>query len=135
MFDRVVAHMVLMDIPVLDALVRDVLHAVKPEGRFIFTTPHPCFFNHKMRRDEAGRPFRAVTGYHQEEVWRIEGFGGHNHYHRSLTTYFDLLRTHNFTVSRPFEPEHIPAETSEASFWRSIPVFILIEAISLNSSR
>ena len=129
-FDRVIAHMVLMDIPVLDALTHDIKQVLKPDGRFIFTMPHPCFFNQKMRLDENGQPFRAVAGYHREEVWRIDGFGGHNHYHRSLTYYFELLRTHGFAVSRLFEPEHIPAEASELeSFWRSIPVFILIEAV------
>lgn len=131
-FDRVLAHMVLMDVPMLDTLVHDV-RQILPEGKFIFTLPHPCFFNQKMCRDETGRPFRAVTGYHQEEVWRIEDFGGHNHYHLSLSYYFNLLRTHGFVVSRLFEPEHIPAGTSEASFWQSIPVFLLIEAVSLKA--
>lgn len=132
-FDRIVAHMVLMDIPGLDELIRDVGRVLRPRGKFVFTLPHPCFFNQKMGRDDTtGQPFRAVTGYHREEVWRIDGFGGHNHYHRSLTYYFDLLRNHGFTVSRLFEPEHIPAEESElTSFWRSIPVFVLIEAVQL----
>ena len=129
-FDRVVAHMVLMDIPVLDKLIHDVKQVLKPDSKFIFTMPHPCFFNQKLRLDENGQPFRAVTGYHREEMWRVDGFGGHNHYHRSLTYYFELLRTHGFAISRLFEPEHIPAEDDGLpSFWRSILVFILIEAV------
>lgn len=131
-FDRIVSHMVVMDLPEIDLLLTDLRKVIKPDGRFIFTMPHPCFFNYGMRRDEkTGQPFRAVTGYHKEEVWRIEGFGGHNHYHRNLTYYFDKLRNNGFAVTRLFEPEHIPSTESELSeFWRSIPVFILIEAVS-----
>lgn len=38
-FDRVLAHMVLMDVPMLDTLVHDV-RQILPEGKFIFTLPH-----------------------------------------------------------------------------------------------
>ena len=83
-----------------------------------------------MRHDkQPGQPFRAVTGYHREEVWRIKGFGGHNHYHRSLTFYFELLRKDGLKVSRFFEPEHIPAIEDEFVGWRSIPVFVLLGAV------
>lgn len=86
-----------------------------------------------MRRDErTGQPFRAVTGYHQEEVWRINDFGGHNHYHRSLSFYSERLREHGFAITRLYEPEHISGTKGGlADFYRSIPVFILIEAIPL----
>jgi SAM-dependent methyltransferase len=133
-FDRVVSHMVLMDLPVLDPLLRDLRRVLKPDGRFIFTLPHPCFFNRKVRRDEAtGQPFRAVTGYHKEEVWRIEHFGGHNHYHRSLTFYAERLRQHGFAITRLYEPEHIPGTDDDLTdFYRSIPVFILFEAMPVS---
>jgi SAM-dependent methyltransferase len=134
-FDRIVALMVLMDIPELDLLMSSVRAALKPNGKFIFTIPHPCFFNMKSDFDEeTGQWFRKVTGYHQPEVWRIESFGGHNHYHRGLTYYFDNLRANRFAVTRLYEPEHIAttAKTEEHMiFLKNIPVFILIEAIPL----
>lgn len=131
-FDRIVALMVLMDIPELDLLMSSVRAALKPDGKFIFTIPHPCFFNMKSTFDEeTGQWFRKVTGYQKPEVWRIESFGGHNHYHRSLTYYFDVLRTNRFAVTRLFEPEHI-AKTAKTkkqrAFLKSIPIFTLIEA-------
>lgn len=134
-FDRVISHMVLMDLPVLDPLLSDLKKVLKPDGRFIFTLPHPCFFNQKVRRDEkTGQPFRAVTGYCQEEVWRIDDFGGHNHYHRSLSFYSERLREHGFAITRLYEPVHIPgSENDLADFYRSIPVFILFEAMPLSS--
>ncbi len=76
-FGHIVAHMVLMDIPVLEQLIRDVAAHLEPSGRFIFTLPHPSFFNQKLGRDpDTGQPFRAVAGYHKEEVWRLGRFGG-----------------------------------------------------------
>lgn len=96
--------------------------------------PHPCFFHMKAHRDDEGCLFKKVTGYFAPEVWRIDGFGGHNHYHRSLTYYFDHLRANQFAVTRLYEPEHIlqsekPAE--DLAFYRSIPIFIFIEATAL----
>ncbi len=134
-FDRIVALMVLMDIPELDVLVTSVRSVLKPKGTFIFTMPHPCFFNMKPDRDEeTGVWFRKVTGYHESEVWRIESFGGHNHYHRSLTYYFELFRANGLAVTRLYEPEHIvgaEGEDDRRAFLKSIPVFILIEATVL----
>ncbi len=134
-FDRVVAHMVLMDIPNIHPLLAGIRSVLKPQGKFIFTMQHPCFFQCKSRRDDkTGELFRMVKGYLKPEVWRIESFGGHNHYHRSLTYYFDHLRAHQFAVTRLYEPEHIPSDgvpEAEQVFWRGIPVFILIEAIPI----
>jgi SAM-dependent methyltransferase len=137
-FDRVVANMVLMDIPDIGPLISAVSKILKPKGRFIFTMPHPCFYHYKTRRDEkTGELYKGVTGYHQAEVWRIDTFGGHNHYHRSLTYYFDLLRQNSMAVTRLYEPEHIPGPTTPELeiFWRNIPFFILIEAAVLSNGR
>ena len=104
--------------------------ALKSEGRFIFTITHPCFFRQKPEQDPAtGQWYRKVTGYHQPEIWRIDSFGGHNHYHRSLTYYFDLLRNNHLAVTSFFEPVHLPSlEGAAGEFLCSIPVFLLIEA-------
>jgi len=58
-FDRVVANMVLMDIPDLSRLVREHLQL---GGKFLFTMQHPCFFNIKSHRDEEGHLFKKLTG-------------------------------------------------------------------------
>jgi SAM-dependent methyltransferase len=137
-FDRIVAHMVLMDIPELTHLLRSVRTALKPAGRFILTMPHPCFFNMKSHRDESGALYRKVTGYLQPEVWRIDTFGGHNHYHRSLTYYFDALAGSGMAVTRLFEPPHIPGPDrtgADRAYFESIPVFILMEAAPIAAAK
>ena len=52
-FNRIVSTMVLMDIPDLSLLMRDVSQALTEDGRFIFTMLHPCFFRYKINFDEA----------------------------------------------------------------------------------
>ena len=92
-FDRVLAHMVLQDLPTIDVLLAAIHDVLAPGGRFVCTMPHPCFFNIRTHRDEtSGQLVRMVPAYLAPEVWRINSFGGHNHYHRSLTYYVEALR-------------------------------------------
>lgn len=132
-FDRIVAIMVLMDILDIGLLMADVRKVLKDDGKLIFTMPHPAFFGYKTHRDEqTGLPFRKVTGYLKPEVWRIETFGGHNHYHRSLTYYAELLRTNGLAITRLYEPPHTAqGDPALAEFHQGIPIFILIEAMPL----
>ncbi len=130
-FDRIVANMVLMDIPDLTLLLRDLRSVIKPSGRFIFTMTHPVFFQQKTHQDaETGEYYSKVTGYLAPQVWDV----GHTHYHRSLTAYVDRLRVNNFAVSRLYEPPHISLNqdnNQEAAFYRDIAKFILIEAVPI----
>lgn len=42
-FDAVVSNMALMDMLEIEPLFRAVPHLLKPHGRFVFSTMHPCF--------------------------------------------------------------------------------------------
>jgi SAM-dependent methyltransferase len=42
-FDALVCNMVLMDIPVIDPLVRAAVRLLRPGGRFVFAVQHPAF--------------------------------------------------------------------------------------------
>ena len=135
-FDRIVANMVLMDLPDLGALLAAVRPALAPAGRFIFTLPHPCFFQQKSEMDPAtGQMFCRVTGYLQPAVWQIESFGGHRHYHRSLTDYCDALRASRLAVTRLYEPPQMPYSESNADFRQKIPKFMLIETMPIADTR
>jgi SAM-dependent methyltransferase len=135
-FDRIVANMVLMDIPDIQPVIAAIRKNIKPQGKFLFTLPHPCFFQAPIVRDETSdKLYRKVYGYLQPEIWRIQSFGGHNHYHRSLSYYTEQLRLHNFAITRLYEPEHItPRAVDERDkiFYASIPVFLFVETISLS---
>jgi SAM-dependent methyltransferase len=130
-FDRIVAHLVLMDLPDVEGTLEFVRRVLKPGGGFVFTIPHPCFFNYKTRVDpETGELYCGVADYLAPAEWWIESYGGHRHYHRSLTCYVDALRRHGLAVTRLYEPSQISRdpEPARAAFYRGVPKFLLIEA-------
>ena len=127
-FDVIWCFMVLMDIPELDALLRDARRALAPEGVFLITILHPCFFNFPSEFDETTQTgFRKVDRYLKEETWRLDTFGGHNHYHRSIGHYVEALRSSGFVITRLVEPQHIPARV-DCDFYRDIPLLMYLEA-------
>jgi SAM-dependent methyltransferase len=131
--DMVISYMVLMDLPDIAPLIRDIHKVLKSTGRFVFVIPHPAFFFYETACDPNTQSlYRKITGYLREEVWRFEKFGGHNHYHRSISNYIETLRSHQLTVTRLYEPASLPwpEEPPEVqNFFRQIPCGLLIEAM------
>ncbi|MCY1143180.1 methyltransferase domain-containing protein [Actinoplanes sp. Pm04-4] len=115
-YHAVVAHMVLMDVPELDNLVQDVRASLVDRGPFVFSILHPSFFSHEPVED-SGERYRRVTGYLDHERRWITSFGGHHHYHRPLSWYFDLLTRHGFTVTALHEPPTLPHHARPESEW------------------
>nr|WP_221375307.1 class I SAM-dependent methyltransferase [Actinoplanes polyasparticus] len=114
-YHAVVAHMVLMDLPDLDQLVRDVRDSLTPQGSFTFSILHPSFFAQEPVDD--GERYRKVTGYLRHEQRWITTFGGHQHYHRPLSWYVDLLVSNGFVVTGLHEPPTLPHHTRPESEW------------------
>ena len=135
-YDRVVALMFLMDLPELDVLLADVAGTLHPGGKLVFTMPHPCFWAQRPVEDpETKERYRKVTGYLKPEERWVESFGGHRHYHRPLSWYFDRLREVGLVVTRMVEPptpprdNRDPAEWSDYESWMAtIPTMIGISA-------
>lgn len=133
-FDIVVSHTVLMDIPSLHPLMNDVSAALSSTGRLVFSLLHPCFWNQRSHVDqETGEWHKRVTGYLELVTWRVEGFGGHNHYHRPISFYIEALDQAGLVVRRLLEPVHEPTGESAIpeTFIRRFPLFLLVEAVKL----
>ena len=117
-YDRVVSHMVLMDIADLTPMLADVATALRPDGVFVFSILHPCFFDQVPAQDpDTGRWERRVRGYLDHEQRWIESFGGHTHYHRPLSWYLDQLAENNLAVTRLHEPLTLPNHTRPPDEW------------------
>lgn len=129
-FDRIVSTAVLMDIPILDQLFTDISKRLTKTGKLIFVILHPCFFRYRIHFDETNQVwYRKVTNYQDPQIWRIEDFGGHNHYHRNLTYYADLLRVNGLAITRLYEPEwHSQPESENAHVVRQWPISLFVEA-------
>ncbi|MEU8074586.1 class I SAM-dependent methyltransferase [Catellatospora citrea] len=117
-YHGIVAHMVLMDLPDLERLIADVGASLTPDGVFVFSILHPCFFAQNPVEDPAtGERYRKVTGYLQHERRWITTFGGHHHYHRPLSWYVDLLTRNDLVIAGLHEPATLPAHVDPETMW------------------
>ena len=128
-FDVIISHMVVMDIPEIGTLFDSVSRALRPGGTFFFTLPHPCFFMQKSHQDDAGQWFKKLTGYLKPEVWRIDSFGGHNHYHRTIEEYVTALTRAGLLVFHFHEPPHqSQSKRIDPELLKTFPVFLMVGA-------
>lgn len=97
-FQRIVAQMVLMDMPSVDRLLRDIGHSLLPNGRFVFTLPHPAFSFGEPQDEGAG----GVGEYLRPGVRRPDP-ADRPHHHRPLGWYVALLAESGMAVVRLFE--------------------------------
>ena len=119
-FDAVVALMVLMDVADLSR----IRPTIAPGGVLLATILHPSFFLQQTVDDDRGG-YREVRGYLDHEVWRIDSFGGHDHFHRPLGSYVEWVASLGLGVVELFEPP-VPAY---AGGWREkIPTRLGIAA-------
>ncbi|MET8878732.1 methyltransferase domain-containing protein [Nocardia sp. NPDC004604] len=117
-YDRIVAHMVLMDVPALDRLLTDVAAALRDAGVFVFSILHPAFFSRDIVDEgPGGERYRKVTGYLEHETRWIESFGGHRHYHRPLSWYAEQLTAHGLVITGIHEPPSLPHNDIPATEW------------------
>jgi SAM-dependent methyltransferase len=139
-FDRVLSHMVLMDLPKLDALGTSLRRCIRPDGRLILTMLHPAFFMQSPFEDaETGERYRKVRGYLNHEEWWITTFGGHRHYHRPLGFYVNWLAAAGFAVVELYEPPVPRAEAerdwSDYDRWfTTIPTMLGLVAVPIADS-
>jgi hypothetical protein len=95
-----------------------VATALTPDGAFVFSILHPSFFDQPPAQNPlTGRWERRLRGYLDHEQRWIESFGGHTHYHRPLSWYFDQLADHDLVVTRLHEPPTLPTHTRPANEW------------------
>ena len=116
-YDRVVAHMVLMDVPQVDRLLADTAAALRPDGVFVFSILHPAFYSRRIVDGDAGERYRMVPDYLTHETRQVTTFGEHHHYHRPLSWYIQRLAEHGFLVGGMVEPPSLPREDIPEQQW------------------
>lgn len=116
-YDRVVAHMVLMNIAMLDRLLADVAASLRPGGVFVFSILHPAFSSRPIVDDAERGRYRKVPDYLTLETRWVENFGGHRHYHRPLYWYVERLVAHGLVVNGLIEPPSLPPQDLPPEQW------------------
>jgi 2-polyprenyl-3-methyl-5-hydroxy-6-metoxy-1,4-benzoquinol methylase len=138
-FDSAVANMALMDIADITALVKSLQMLLKPNGRFVFSIPHPCFQPPNVRKlceieDVDGavvsRKSVQISKYINPEVFENLGIKGqptpHLIFHRPLAYYLNLFFESNFMLDGIVEPTFEDTDKEYYKFdWNSIPPVII----------
>lgn len=106
-FDLVTCFMALQDIENHRKAVTETSRVLKPNGRFIFTIPHPCFEKITVN----GKTIHAADAYFGETRfpihWNMKRLSipfRTISFHRTLTDYFDAINKSGLRVSRLVEP-------------------------------
>jgi SAM-dependent methyltransferase len=131
-FDLCIAGMTLMTMPNLQECLEAIRNLTKENGRFIFSIPHPCFWN-GYRHDEPEEAFdywkeHSVTAPFRISLDRRPLPTPTTYYHRSLQQYARALTQARFSLVDLVEPE-VPA-TAPAEYRQSyrLPRFIVVAA-------
>lgn len=123
-FDFAMSTMVLMDIPDLEAVLKEVHRVLKPGGFFQFSIVHPCFSTPEIEwQEEEGADGQInrrlmVSKYFEEgaylEEWTFSSLPKHlsedhqefkvAHYHRTLSTWLNSLVKAGFHLEESHEP-------------------------------
>jgi SAM-dependent methyltransferase len=151
-FDRVLAHMALMDVRDADGAVREVSRVLAADGRFVFSICHPCFDLDDRsywvvergigpNGTWADTIWRKVRGYREEgptEIpWRVSATRvvRTEAYHRTLSTYSRLLRDAGFVIARLDEPRpqaEMLRSSPQGPYIAEIPLHLVVEAVRRN---
>jgi 2-polyprenyl-3-methyl-5-hydroxy-6-metoxy-1,4-benzoquinol methylase len=132
-FDGVVCHLALMDIPDLAATFRAVYRVLRPEGWFLFSITHPCFQMPAWSppdQDIASEESEA-SRYFWEGFWRSDyphGVRGRvGAYHRTLSTYLNTLSDASLILERLIEPQGTGETASRLCTEGGEPKFLIVK--------
>jgi 2-polyprenyl-3-methyl-5-hydroxy-6-metoxy-1,4-benzoquinol methylase len=131
-FDGMVCHLALMDIPDLAATFRAVYRVLRPEGWFVFSITHPCF-----QMPTWGPPDQEfvtegseASRYFREGFWRSDyphGVRGKvGAYHRTLSTYLNTLSDASFVLERLIEPQESGEAGDRLCAEGGVPKFLIV---------
>jgi ubiquinone/menaquinone biosynthesis C-methylase UbiE len=138
LFDGVVCHMALMDIPDVQSTLGAVFRVLRSGGWFVLSILHPCF--HTPTSDEQtgpdGRMTRTVNGYWDEGFWRSDKRVGPpgkiGCYHRTLSTYLNALTERGFVIDRLAEQQARGGLALSRPVWSEVPASLALRCYKPN---
>ena len=132
-FDAVVCNMALMDMPVIDPLMRALRCLLKPRGRFVFSVQHPAFNSNSVTLvleevDRDGAPVETYSVKVSDYLHVPPGIGGgmpgepvpHPYFHRPLSELFGACFRAGFAVDGMEEPSFAKPEGGSRSATRAL---------------
>lgn len=112
-FDVVISSLAIHYVQSFEALCKKVYAYLKPNGSFVFSVEHPIYTSRNEQDwvyDENGNRLHWAVDHYQTEGIRETTFLTENviKYHRTLSTYMNVLIQAGFTISAVKEP--MPSE-------------------------
>ncbi len=130
--DIIVSSMVLMDLPEIENCIKEFARILRNDGLIIISITHPAFFSSEWAREESTpRAYKKVGEYLQEKCELLHFWGKTLHFHRPLSSYFNVLEKCGICVLSLEEP--IPVLSTDESdpcllCHQRIPSFLVMKA-------
>lgn len=126
-FDIVLMNIVLLDIEELSSVVHEVSRVVKPGGRIVVSTVHPCFENppntYSLKDDEETKIGRVVSNYFKTGLIKDEA-NNYQHWHYKVSDIVNVFATNHLFLEKMTEPNGAAALRNGAS--DHIPYFLIM---------
>ena len=128
-FDRIISSMVLHDMSTITPLITSLPHLINPEGKFIFSVPHPCFnsglveieqLKQYMDRNQLLLPNRYIKPETFEIFSKPDQPVKQIYFHRPLSILFNELFNVGFVMNGFVEPIAKKGDLPEDFLWAKL---------------
>src|SRR5581483_9756331 len=136
-FDVVISSLALHYVEHFDIVCQKVHHCLVSGGTFVLSVEHPIFTALAAQDWYYGQHSERLhwpVDHYQEEGPRQTRFLDHDvvKYHRTISTYLNVLIEADFTIKKLYEPQPAQAILDKRPDWRDEtrrPMFLLIAAV------
>lgn len=134
LFTTCISHMAFHNISDITNAFRRVKGLLKPNGLFIFSIPHPCFFHFYKNIELHSFNYNDIESYELEFTISLDRRPLPNkitYFHRRLSDYVNELSKNGFSVVGMKEPYPSPEIMIKYPEKWEYPRYILISALSM----
>ena len=130
-FDGVVCNMALMDVAELAPTLQSVARILKPNGRFVFSTLHPCYNTPFSGQTTSPQGLvRTIGKYFVEGHWQSDTRAGPpgkvGAYHHTLSAYLNALLDAGFVIERADEPHATTDLARRRPIWTELAAVLVL---------
>lgn len=123
-FDIILSNQVLMDIKNIESVVTECARVIKDGGILYIGIVHPAFYNSEWLVDDKGFCKGKIMDKYLSEYSKVNKFWGDTmHYHRTISTYINMITSRGFRVVYMEEPEVYDGVNKS----KEIPLFLFME--------
>jgi len=126
-FDIVLMNMVLLDIEELPTVVHEIARIMKPGGKVVVSTVHPCFENppntYSLKDNVGNKIGRVVSHYFETGLVKNEE-NNYQHWHHKISDFVNAFASNHLYLEKMVEPNG--AATLKKGGTDHIPYFLIM---------